>query len=101
MYLKKDGCQQRFYAQYIPDILEELIFVLRTDNVSKSFLGLRFQKYIQLLEQCKNAHGTDEELKEFETVIVNLRNYYSNKKFYNYIKERLRNLICGEKMSRN
>lgn len=97
LYLKKDGCHQRFYAQYIPDILEELIFVLRTDNVSKLFLGLRFQKYIQLLEQCKNAHGTDEELKEFETVIVNLRNYYSNKKFYNYVKERLRNLICGEK----
>ena len=97
LYLKKDGCLQRFYVQYIPDILEELIFVLNKDNVSKSFLGLRFPKYIQLLEQCKNAHGTDAELKEFETVIVNLKNYYSNKKFYNSVKERLTALICGEK----
>ena len=98
LYLKKDGCLQRFYVQYIPDILEELIFVLNKDNVSKSFLGLRFPKYIQLLEQCKNAHGTDAELKEFETVIVNLKNYYSNKKFYSSVKERLTALICMKKI---
>lgn len=96
-YLKKDGSVQRFYGQYIPDILCELIHSLRNDSVAKALLGLRFNKYIELLEQCKNASGSDSEVKRFETTIFNLNNYFSNKQYFAAICSQLSTLIQEKK----
>ena len=96
-FLKRDGSLARFYEQYIPDILAELVSVMRKDIAAKRLLGLRFEKYVEILEQCKNAKGTEAELKFFESNIINLRHLFSQRKYYDIVCEELRKLICGSK----
>lgn len=97
LYLKEDSSVQRFYEQYIPDILSELVHSLRKDSVAKDLLGLRYNKYIELLEQCMNASGSDCEIKKFETTIYNLNNHFSNHRYFTAICAQLSTLIQGKK----
>ena len=96
-YLEEDGSSLRFYEQYIPDILAELIHSLRKDCIAKRLLGLRYNKYVELLEQCKNVKGSASEIKLFKSTIYNLRNQFSNKKYYNAICDKLVSLLHEKK----
>lgn len=96
-YLKEDGSVQRFYEQYIPDILAELIHSLRKDSVAKDLLGLRYNKYIELLEQCKNVDVSASETILFESTIFNLKSQFSNKRYYNALCNKLSILLHEKK----
>lgn len=96
-FLKSDGSLPKFYEQYIPDIISELISLLRKDSAAKKLLGQRFEKYLEILEQCKNAKGTELECKFFESNIINLRHLFSKRKYYSIICSQLSELVCGEK----
>lgn len=96
-YLKTDGSSSKFFEQYIPDIISELLITLRKDNAAKTLLGQRYEKYLEILEQCKNAKGTELECKFFESNIINLTHQFSQRKYYAIICTQLSDLICGEK----
>lgn len=96
-FLKSDGSLFKFYEQYIPDIISELISSIRKDSAAKKLLGQRYEKYLEILEQCKNAKGTELECKFFESNIINLMHLFSKRKYYSAICSQLSDLICGKK----
>lgn len=97
LFLKKDNSIARFYSQYIPDIIEELIQLLKDDTTAKELLGYRYNKYLEIFEQSKNAKGTDVEAGIFESNIRNFLNLFAGRKYYNLVCKNLAILITGEK----
>ena len=97
MILKKDGVLSKYYESYIPNIVEELITLLRKDDVAKELLDLRFEKYISLFEASLKYTGSDNEMRSFETLIVNFKSYFNGKSYYEKLTNKLIGLITMPK----
>ena len=97
MILKKDGVLSKYYESYIPNIVEELITLLRKDDVAKELLDLRFEKYISLFEASLKYTGSDNEMRSFETLIVNFKSYFNGKSYYEKLTKKLIGLITMPK----
>jgi len=97
LYLKEDNSLERFYDQYIPIIIQEILYNLHKDDIAKKILGKRLDKYINILELAMINNSSQEKINIFETNIRNLLHFFDNKSYYNGIITRLEECIKGSK----
>lgn len=97
LFLKKDGSVDRFFDQYMGDVVEEILYSIQNDAIAKSLLGNRLEKYMSLLEQIKNDPTSEHRIKIFEANIRNLLHQFDNKAYYYAIVRQLVLNISGIK----
>lgn len=97
LFLKQDNSVERFFDQYMEDIIEEILFSIRNDIIAKRLFGGRLEKYVSLLEQTKNDSTPQNRINIFESNIRNIINQFGNKAYYHGIVEQLIADISGSK----
>lgn len=92
-YLLSDH-NEKYFNHYIPDILDEIIYNLKNDNVAKALMDKRLNRYMTILEESKKNSNV------FETNIRNILHFFDGTKYYNAIVKKLKELVCGKKNER-
>lgn len=89
--LCKAGIEEKYFQKYTTIIIDELIDCMKDDIPAREILGGRYQRIIKDLEESKSNKKT------FKSTIRNLIGYFSNRRYYNFVKENLIKNICAEK----
>lgn len=97
LFLKQDGSVDRFFDQYMGDIIEEILFSIRNDAIAKNLLGKRLEKYVSLLEQVKSDPTPQNRINIFDANIRNILHQFGNKTYYDAIVKQLISNISGTK----
>ena len=89
--LKHDTRLEKYYAQYLPTVIDEIILSLKKDSTAHEILGYRYNEYIEVLCNSKSSSLV------FENNIHNLLELFSKRKYYDLLRNNITKIIHTSK----